>query len=84
MLTKGTLVSGVGMFSPFFWVLCPCTHCPKTCVIGELVTLNGIGVNVHVNGCLSLCHPRDGLAPYLTWHPESALIGSSFLMTRNR
>merc|ERR1711980_625 len=67
----GALLCGVCMFSPCQRGFSPGTpassHSPKTCNLGtRLIDYSklSIGVNVSVNGCLSLC-----VSPAIVWRP---------------
>ena len=67
----GALLCGVCMFSPCQRGFSPGTpassHSPKTCRLGTRLIDNSklsVGVNVSVNGCLSLC-----VSPAIVWRP---------------
>ena len=67
----GVFLCGVCMFSPCMRGFSPVTpvsyHCPKTCMLGFLVSLKlSLGVSVSVCGCssrLSLCGPMTDWRP---------------------
>ena len=67
----GALLCGVCMFSPCQRGFSPGTpassHSPKTCRLGTRLIGDSklsVGVNVSVNGCLSLC-----VSPAIVWRP---------------